>query len=109
MLDKDTFNDFADHARDAIDNSPLRDLRANAKAIAQSVFQKMELVSADDFDGAQTMLRHVCERLADLEARIDRLERALGDAPRAAAADAADAPAAASDPGDSATVHRPNA
>lgn len=95
--------------------SPAADLERNLKALLAQTFQKLELVTREEFEVER-------ERLARLQARLEALERHLQDsAPGGAAmgaasatsasATAASAPAAptptASHPGADAAAHPP--
>jgi BMFP domain-containing protein YqiC len=70
--------------------SPAADLERNLKALLAQTFQKLELVTREEFEVER-------ERLARLQARLETLERHLqGSAPGSAATGAAStAPASA--------------
>lgn len=100
---------------DLLRASPAADLERNLKALLAQTFQKLELVTREEFEVER-------ERLARLQARLETLERHLqGSAPGGAAmgaantasasATAASTPAAstptASHPGADAAAHPP--
>ena len=100
---------------DLLRASPAADLERNLKALLAQTFQKLELVTREEFEVER-------ERLARLQARLETLERHLqGSAPGGAAmgaantasasATAASTPAAstpsASHPGTDAAAHPP--
>ena len=64
-----------------VDRRPLRDLQADAernfKAVLQSAFAKLELVTREEFDVQSAVLGRTRERLEELAARLMELETAL--------------------------------
>jgi BMFP domain-containing protein YqiC len=70
--------------------SPAADLERNLKALLAQTFQKLELVTREEFEVER-------ERLARLQARLDALERHLqGNAPAGAASTSSASAGAAS-------------
>jgi BMFP domain-containing protein YqiC len=65
--------------------SPAADLERNLKALLAQTFQKLELVTREEFEVER-------ERLARLQARLEALERELRAAPSARADSQAPAP-----------------
>lgn len=70
---------------ETIANSPAKDVEKNIKAMLGSAFGKMDLVTREEFDIQQQVLVKTRTKLADLEARLARLEAAQ---PQEAAAQA---------------------
>jgi BMFP domain-containing protein YqiC len=56
-------------------NSPAADIERNLKAVLAQAFQKMELVTRDEFDASVELLASMKARLAALEQAVVELER----------------------------------
>ncbi len=65
---------FLHRAASALENSPLKDMQRNAKALAQSAAGRLDLVTRDEFDALQAMLAAANTRIAALEAQVSALE-----------------------------------
>jgi ubiquinone biosynthesis accessory factor UbiK len=79
-LDPKVLDDLAKKLADAVP-AGLRDLQADAernfKAVLQSAFAKLELVTREEFDVQSGVLGRTRERLEELAARLKELETAL--------------------------------
>ncbi len=79
-LDPKILDDLAKKLADAVP-AGLRDLQADAernfKAVLQSAFAKLELVTREEFDIQSAVLGRTRERLEELAARLKELETAL--------------------------------
>ena len=60
---------------------PPRELEAQFKALLQSAFSKLDLVSREEFDSQMTVLARTRARLEALEAKVAELEARLGEQP----------------------------
>lgn len=76
MLDPKIFEDLNSKLSALIAASPARDIEKNVKAMLASVFEKMELVSREEFDIQAQLLARTREKLTALEARVAELEKA---------------------------------
>ncbi|HVL55381.1 MAG TPA: accessory factor UbiK family protein [Burkholderiaceae bacterium] len=84
MVDRQAFlNDLQRRISDLVRSSPAADLERNLKAMMGQAFQRLELVTREEFDVQ-------VELLARLRARVETLEKRL--AARDAAADGGPAP-----------------
>jgi BMFP domain-containing protein YqiC len=61
-------------------NSPVGDIEKNARALLGSAFNKLDLVTREEFDIQRDVLAQTRQRLADLEHRVAELEAALKQA-----------------------------
>lgn len=77
MLGKKLFDEMANKLGDTIDNSPVKDVEKNVKALMGSAFTRMDLITREEFDIQQQVLLKTREKLAELEARITALEAQL--------------------------------
>ena len=57
-----------------IAESPAKDVEKNVKAMLGSAFNKMDLVTREEFDIQQQVLIKTRTKLAELEARLAKLE-----------------------------------
>ena len=77
MLNKQFFDDISVKISDAIANSPIKDVEQNIKAILGSAFNRLDLVTREEFDIQQQVLLKTREKLAELEAKVNEIA-ALG-------------------------------
>ncbi|HJW25778.1 MAG TPA: accessory factor UbiK family protein [Rhodocyclaceae bacterium] len=76
MLDPKMLDEFAARISSLIAASPARDLEKNAKAVMSGFLSKLDLVTREEFDVQAEVLTRTREKLKELEARVDALERA---------------------------------
>lgn len=76
MIAKRIFEEISAKLGDTIESSPVKDVEKNVKAMLGSAFNKMDLVTREEFDIQQQILIKTREKLMALEARIAQLEAA---------------------------------
>ena len=76
MLDPKTLEDIGNKMNSLLANSPAKDFEKNAKALMSGVLAKLDLVTREEFDIQAQVLARTREKLKDLEARVDALEKA---------------------------------
>lgn len=76
MLDPKILEEFGTKMSALLANSPAKDIEKNAKAMMSGVFAKLDLVTREEFDVQAEVLARTREKLKDLEARVDALEKA---------------------------------
>ena len=76
MLDPKLLEDFSAKMSALLANSPVKDIEKNAKAALGGVFAKLDLVTREEFDIQSQVLARTREKLKDLEARVEALEKA---------------------------------
>lgn len=76
MLDPKMLDEFAARISSLIAASPAKDLEKNAKAVMSGFLAKLDLVTREEFDVQAEVLARTREKLKELEARVDALERA---------------------------------
>lgn len=64
------FQDFQQKVMDLIKASPAADIERNIKALMGQTFNKLELVSREEFDIQATLLQSLQARVDALEARL---------------------------------------
>lgn len=62
---------------DAVAQSPAKDIEKNVKGLMQQGFQKMDLVTREEFDIQIQVLAKTRAKLEELEAKIAALEAKL--------------------------------
>jgi BMFP domain-containing protein YqiC len=75
MSDKRLFDDLSERINEAFRNSPAQDFEKNLRAMLAGWFDRMDLVLREDFEVQKKLLERAQAKLAELEARIDDLER----------------------------------
>jgi hypothetical protein len=60
---------------DLIAASPAKDVEKNLRALMSSAFSRLDLVTREEFDIQQEVLRRAREKLDQMEARVAELER----------------------------------
>ena len=76
MLDPKTLDDLGAKLSALIAASPAKDFEKNAKAVMSGFFSKLDLVTREEFDIQAQVLARTRDKLKELEARVDALERA---------------------------------
>jgi BMFP domain-containing protein YqiC len=56
-------------------NTPAADVQKNLRALLQSTFAKLDLVTREEFDVQRAVLARAREKITQLEARLAELER----------------------------------
>lgn len=59
---------------DLLAATPAKDIEKNLRALLSSAFSRLDLVTREDFDVQQEVLRHTREKLQQMEARVAELE-----------------------------------
>jgi len=75
MLDPKIFEEMNSRLSALIAASPAKDIEKNVKAVLASVFEKMDLVTRDEFEIQMQLLARTREKLTALEARVAELEK----------------------------------
>ena len=76
---------FLRRAAQALEQSPLKDVQRNVRALAHSAAGRLDLVMREEFDALQAMLNASVQRVAQLEAQVAALESHLAAREQAAA------------------------
>ncbi len=74
MTGKNLFDDLSQKFSELLANSPARDIEKNAKALMSSAFDKLDLVTEQEFELQSEMLAHTREKVEALETRVAALE-----------------------------------
>lgn len=90
MIGQKLFEEVSAKIGETIANSPAKDVEKNVKAMLGSAFNKMDLVTREEFDIQQQVLIKTRTKLVELEERLARLE--ASQAPAVVEEVAADSP-----------------
>ena len=71
------FNDLQGKINQAIENSPVKDVEKNVKAMMTQGFSKLDLVTREEFDIQAQVLAKTRAKLDALELQISSLEARL--------------------------------
>jgi len=77
MIDPKRFDDMARRITEALPESVRalqKDVERQVRSTLQQGFERMDLVTREDFDVQVTLLERTRARLRELEARLDALE-----------------------------------
>ncbi|AUZ03976.1 MULTISPECIES: accessory factor UbiK family protein [Vitreoscilla] len=98
MIAKKILEEISSKLGDTIAQSPAKDIEKNVKTLMGSAFNRMDLVTREEFDIQQQVLIKTREMLGKLEQRVAQLEAAQGltQVETAASVDTASAEAEAS-------------
>ncbi|WP_416189369.1 accessory factor UbiK family protein [Neisseria sp. CCUG17229] len=80
MFGKNLFEEVTSKLSETIANSPAKDVEKNVKAMLGSAFNRMDLVTREEFDIQQQVLIKTRTKLVELEARLAKLEAAQNPA-----------------------------
>lgn len=76
MLDPKILEDIGNKMSSLLANSPAKDFEKNAKAAVSSLLAKLDVVTREEFDIQTHVLARTREKLKELEARVEALEKA---------------------------------
>ncbi|MDO9419090.1 MAG: accessory factor UbiK family protein [Herminiimonas sp.] len=71
------FNDMQDKINQVLENSPVKDIEKNVKAMMSQGFSKLDLVTREEFDVQAQVLATTRAKLEALEAQVTALEAQL--------------------------------
>ena len=70
MIGKKIFEEVSAKLSETIANSPAKDVEKNVKSMLGSAFNRMDLITREEFDIQQQVLIKTRTKLAELEARL---------------------------------------
>ena len=73
-MDTKLLDELNRRVKDLIAASPAKDIEKNLRALLSSAFSRLDLVTREEFDVQQEVLRHTRENLQQMEARVAELE-----------------------------------
>jgi len=76
MLDPKFLEEIGAKLSALLANSPVKDIEKNTKALVSGAFAKLDLVTREEFDVQAQVLARTRDKLKELEARVEALEKA---------------------------------
>ena len=73
------FEEIDQRMREVLARSPAADLEKNLRALLQSAFERLDLVTREEFDVQREVLARTRAKLAELEAKLAELEGRIED------------------------------
>lgn len=88
MITQKILDEIGTRINQVLETSPAKDVEKNVRAMLQSFFSRMDLVSREEFDVQTEVLLRTREKLVLLENRLAELESRMGHGENAGAATA---------------------
>ena len=76
MLDPKTLEEIGNKMSALLANTPAKDFEKNARAAVSGLLAKLDVVTREEFDIQTHVLARTREKLKELEARVEALEKA---------------------------------
>lgn len=76
-MERKFIDEISRRVDELIANTPVEDVQKNLRALLSGWFARLDLVTREEFDVQQAVLQRTREKLAQMEARVAELERAL--------------------------------
>ena len=74
MLNQKLLDEISTKVNDLVAQSPIKDVEKNLRILLAGVFTRLDLVTRDEFDVQQEVLKRTREKLSALEAKVAELE-----------------------------------
>ena len=78
-MDNRIVDEISSKIKDLLSNTPAADFHKNVRALLQSSFAKLDLVTREEFDVQREVLKRAREKLTQLEGRLAELEKTRKD------------------------------
>ncbi len=74
MLNQKLLDEISTKVNDLVAQSPVKDVEKNLRVLLAGVFTRLDLVTRDEFDVQQEVLKRTREKLSTLEVKVAELE-----------------------------------
>ena len=74
-MDNRLLDEISGKIRNLFENTPAGDLQKNLRALLQSSFARLDLVTREEFDVQREVLKRARDKISALEARVSELEK----------------------------------
>ena len=78
MVNQGLLDEIGGKIKDVLAQSPAAEVEKNLRAVLQSAFARLDLVTREEFDVQQAVLLRTREKLEALEKKVAELERRNG-------------------------------
>ena len=75
MLNPKMLDELSKKVSEVLAQSPAKDIEKNARALLTSLFARLDLITREEFDVQQEVLKRTREKLAEMEKRVAELEK----------------------------------
>jgi len=75
MVNQKLLDEIGGKIKNVLAQSPAGDIEKNLRAVLQSVFARLDLVTREEFDVQQAVLARTREKLEALEKKVAELEK----------------------------------
>ena len=77
MLNPKMLDEMSKKVGEILAQSPAKDIEKNTRALLASLFARLDLITREEFDVQQEVLKRTREKLAEMEKRVAELEQRL--------------------------------
>jgi len=77
MLNPKMLDEMSKKMSEILAQSPAKDIEKNARALLASLFARLDLITREEFDVQQEVLKRTREKLTEMEKRVAELEAAM--------------------------------
>ena len=77
MLNPKMLDEMSKKISEILAQSPAKDIEKNARALLASLFTRLDLITREEFDVQQEVLKRTREKLTEMEKRVAELEAAM--------------------------------
>ena len=74
MLNPKMLDEMSKKVSELLAQSPAKDIEKNVRALLTSLFARLDLITREEFDVQQEVLKRTREKLAEMEQRVAELE-----------------------------------
>ncbi len=75
MLNKNVLDEIGSKVNEILAGSPAKDIEKNMRAMLMGIFSRLDLVTREEFDVQQEVIKRTRIRLAELEEKVNKLEQ----------------------------------
>ncbi|HMK14284.1 MAG TPA: accessory factor UbiK family protein [Burkholderiales bacterium] len=77
MLNPKMLDEMSKKMSEVLAQSPAKDIEKNARALLASLFARLDLITREEFDVQQEVLKRTRDKLYEMEKRVAELEQQL--------------------------------
>lgn len=75
MLNPKMLDEMSKKVGEILAQSPAKDIEKNTRALLASLFARLDLITREEFDVQQEVLKRTRDKLAEMEKRVAELEK----------------------------------